>query len=261
MEKRKIILVDDKQAYRTAVRELLKRIGNIEIIGEAANGKEFLGMLDTQKPDIVFMDIEMPEMNGIEATKLALEKYPSMIIIGLSMYHDNRYIDELIKAGARGYLLKLSDNTNLFRTILQHPMAEIFFSKEIEYGKPEEENKKSTVLIVDDFESTRFVIDYSLSQVGYEVLQAVNGNEAYEKLQNGNIDLVITDYNMPGMDGVELTAKMRKLDNYKTTPVLLLTTELPKDKKSDAKQAGVTGLLTKPFTMDKLLAFVKKALR
>ena len=261
MKVRKIILVDDKAAYRNAVKELLKKLGKVEIVAEAPDGKTFLEQLKTHSPDIIFMDIEMPEMNGIEATKLAIEQNPDLVIIGLSMYHDEKYIDELIQVGARGYLLKLSDNTNIFRTIIKYPTAEIFFSKEIEYKRQDEKASKKNILIVDDFESTRQVIDFTFSQIGYGVIQADCGSSALERLKNNEVDLIITDYHMPGMNGIELATKIRQIPELVDVPILLLTTELKKETRDAARQAGITGRLIKPFTMDKLINFVKKALR
>ena len=81
MDKIKIILVDDKVVYRNAIKTLLQKLGDIDIIAEVSNGAEFLRLLQFCKPDLVFIDIEMPEMNGIEATKAALKINPSIVII------------------------------------------------------------------------------------------------------------------------------------------------------------------------------------
>ncbi len=174
MNKIKIILVDDKVVYRNAIKTLLQKLGDVDIIAEASNGAEFLHMLNVCKPDLVFIDIEMPEMNGIEATKAALKINPDLVIIGLSMYDNKKYVNDLIEAGARGYLLKLSDNAHIFRQILKNPKAQIFYSKDISPDKEEEESAQKTILIADDFENTRFVIEFTLKQAGYAVLKATD---------------------------------------------------------------------------------------
>lgn len=115
---RKILLVDDQAIFRKSLIATLQTAGDVEIIGEADNGADFLKQLAILEPEIVFMDIEMPIMNGIEATAEALKKYPALVVIGLSMYENESYVEELIKAGARGYLLKTSDNYELFRSII-----------------------------------------------------------------------------------------------------------------------------------------------
>jgi len=174
MNKVKIILVDDKKAYRNATKMLLNKIGNNEIIAEASSGEEFLDIIEKYSPDLVFMDIEMPGMNGIEATRKALQKYPDLLIIGLSLYDDKNYIKELINVGARGYLLKLSDNYAIIETILNHSGAEIFFSKEIDPRKPQKDKTKKSVLVVDDFESTRFIVGFTLQKEGFVVTKAAS---------------------------------------------------------------------------------------
>lgn len=257
----KIILVDDKVVYRNAIKTLLQKLGDIDIIAEASNGVEFLALLDNHHPDLIFMDIEMPEMNGIEATKEALKRDPDLVIIGLSMYENQKYVDDLINAGAKGYLLKLSDNAQIFRQILKNPKAEIFFSKEIAPNKQTSENKKQTVLIADDFENTRFVIEFTLKQAGYEVIKAVDGQDALKHFDGKKIDLLVTDLNMPRMDGLELSFAVKKLEPYKNMPILLLTTEVSEEKKQRAKDAGITGWIQKPFVIDKFLSFIKKALK
>lgn len=261
MKKIKIILVDDKPAYRKATKLLLNKIGNADVIAEASSGQEFLDIIEEKKADLVFMDIEMPGMNGIEATKLALEKQPDLIVIGLSLYDDKNYISELIDVGARGYLLKLSDNYAIIETILKYPRAEIFFSKEIDPNKAQKQHKNKDVIIIDDFANTRFIVEFTLKKDGYNVEQAENGAEALGKLDGRHFDLIITDLNMPGMDGITLSQKIRKIEEYKHTPILLLTTAHDQAMKNRAKAAGITGWIHKPFETGKFLTYVRKIVK
>jgi DNA-binding NarL/FixJ family response regulator len=106
----KILLVDDHTLFRNGLKMLLDTLPGYEVTGEASNGKEFLGLIAKSDYDIVFLDIEMPEINGIEAAKRAIELKPEMKIITLSMYGDEEYYDQMVDAGAKGFLLK---NTNL----------------------------------------------------------------------------------------------------------------------------------------------------
>ncbi|MDX8396466.1 MAG: response regulator [Mariprofundaceae bacterium] len=119
----------------------------------------------------------------------------------------------------------------------------------------------SKILIVDDMASMRKMVSFTLESVGHEVIQAEDGDVALEIAKDTTFDLVITDVNMPNMDGITLTAELRKLPAFKFTPILLLTTESGKDKKMEGKAAGATGWLVKPFDPDKLLATIKKVLR
>lgn len=106
----KILLVDDHTLFRNGLKMLLDTLPGYEVTGEASNGKEFLELIRKNEYDIVFLDIEMPEINGIEAAKRALEINHDLRIITLSMYGDEEYYDQMIDAGAKGFLLK---NTNL----------------------------------------------------------------------------------------------------------------------------------------------------
>lgn len=258
---RKVILVDDKIVYRNAIKTLLQKIGNVDIIAEASNGNEFLSLLPDKQPDIIFMDVEMPDMNGIEATQKALQSNKNLIIIGLSMYDNPKYIEDLISAGAKGYLLKLSDNIQIFKDIISNPIEKVFFSKEIEQRKIQNPNDKKTVMIVDDFENTRYVIEFTLQQADFKVIKAVDGKDALRHFDGQQIDLLITDLHMPRMNGFELIEEVKKIKQYSCIPILMLTTEVSKEKKLQAKKIGITGWIQKPFVMDKFLNIVQKALR
>lgn len=119
----------------------------------------------------------------------------------------------------------------------------------------------NTILIVDDSESIREVVKATLENSGYVVLAGVDGVDALQYLDGRNISLVITDLNMPNKDGIELIRDIRQKGEYKFVPILLLTTESQTEKKQEAKAAGATGWIVKPFVQEKLLATVKKVIR
>jgi two-component system chemotaxis response regulator CheY len=106
----------------------------------------------------------------------------------------------------------------------------------------------------------RQMVTFTLKGAGYEVIEAVDGKDALNKARGGKADLVLTDVNMPNMDGISLVRELRALPNYKFTPILLLTTESAPEKKQEGKAAGATGWLVKPFNPDQLLATIKKVL-
>jgi len=259
---KKVIIVDDKEVFRKSLIESLKSIGGVEIIAEAENGEEFLELLKTKQPDIVFMDIEMPVMNGIDATEKALEQYPALLIIGLSMYDNESYVDKLIKVGARGYLLKESDNHKLFETIIEFPQAEIFFSEDLTYKPNVKKNTIKNLLLVDDFETNIIVMKSSLMMAGFNVTTESNPQKALEtvNLPESNFDLFLLDYRMPVMNGAELATKIRANAKYKKTPILMLSSETNRDKKMEAKKAGATGWIKKPFQLEKFLRIIEKSL-
>ena len=117
MEKVKIIIVDDHLMIRSGLALLLNSIENYKVLGGASNGIEFLEMLDNYDPDLVFMDINMPKMNGVEATKEALKKKPDMKIVALSMNEDESSLDDMLQAGVKGFLLKKAGTDELQKAI------------------------------------------------------------------------------------------------------------------------------------------------
>ncbi len=116
------------------------------------------------------------------------------------------------------------------------------------------------ILAVDDSASMRQMVNFTLTGAGYEVVQAVDGLEALEYARLHNVDLVLTDVNMPRMDGITLVKELRALPSYRYTPMLVLTTESSQDRKLQGKQAGATGWIVKPFSPDQLLATIARVL-
>ena len=118
----------------------------------------------------------------------------------------------------------------------------------------------ATVLAVDDSASMRQMVSFTLKGAGYDVVEASDGQEALNKAKTSTPDVVLTDVNMPVMDGITLIRELRKLPNYKHIPMLMLTTESANDKKAEGKSAGATGWLVKPFNPDQLIATIQKVL-
>jgi two-component system chemotaxis response regulator CheY len=116
------------------------------------------------------------------------------------------------------------------------------------------------VLIVDDSVSMRQMVSFTLRQGGYEVVEAEHGQDALNKLKTATVDLIITDLNMPVMDGITLIQNVRQNPAMKSKPILMLTTEGLAAKKEQGKTAGATGWIVKPFDPDKLLLTISKVL-
>ena len=119
----------------------------------------------------------------------------------------------------------------------------------------------ATILVVDDSTSLRSMVKFSLQQEGYTVVEAGNGQEGLTRARSGQFDMVLTDVNMPIMDGITFCAELRKIPAFKFTPVLVLTTESSPEMKSRGKAAGATGWLVKPFNPDKLISTVRRVIR
>lgn len=117
-----------------------------------------------------------------------------------------------------------------------------------------------SILAVDDSTSMRQMVAFTLKSAGYSVEEAADGQQALDIARNKGFDLVLSDVNMPIMDGIELIRHLRALANYKFTPILMLTTEAGVEKKQQGKEAGATGWIVKPFNPDQLLNTVKRVL-
>lgn len=116
------------------------------------------------------------------------------------------------------------------------------------------------ILAVDDSASIRQMVAFTLKSAGYDVVEAVDGQDGLEKAKSKSVSLVLTDQNMPRMDGISLVKHLRALPQHKTTPILMLTTESSDQMKAQGKAAGATGWLVKPFDPTKLLEVVKKVI-
>lgn len=129
--KYKIIIVDDHSLFREGLRLLIEKEGIGEVIAEADNGLKLFDILETKKPDVVLMDIDMPVMNGLEATAKLIQKYPDINILVLSMHGDQEHYAQLINAGAKGFVLKTSGKQELETAIRSIAQGESYFSSEL----------------------------------------------------------------------------------------------------------------------------------
>lgn len=129
-----VIIVDDHSLFRNGLKILLTTSGNFNVIAEAENGKEFLDLLPHVQPDIVLMDIDMPVLDGIEATKEALKKYPNLKVITLSMFGEEEYYYKMIEAGVKGFLLKNSDINEVKNALITVYQGGKYFSQELLYN-------------------------------------------------------------------------------------------------------------------------------
>ena len=118
-----------------------------------------------------------------------------------------------------------------------------------------------SILAVDDSPSMRKMVSFTLTGAGFKVVEAVDGVDALEKAQAENIDLVLVDQNMPRLDGIGLTRKLREDPKFKGTPILILTTESSDLMKQAGRAAGATGWLVKPFDPNRLIEVIQKVLR
>jgi two-component system chemotaxis response regulator CheY len=118
-----------------------------------------------------------------------------------------------------------------------------------------------SILIVDDSASMRQLVSFTVKDAGYDVVTAENGTDALQKASTGKIDLVITDLNMPEMDGITFIRRLRGMPDFKFVPIVMLTTEAQEAKKQEGRAAGASGWIVKPFSPEKLLDVIRKFIR
>ena len=117
------------------------------------------------------------------------------------------------------------------------------------------------ILTVDDSASIRQMVNFTLSKAGYEVVEAVDGQDGLGKTGGGKFDLIITDLNMPNMDGIQMITAVRKMPGCAFIPILMLTTESQAEKKDAGRKAGATGWIVKPFNPEQLLSVIQKLVK
>lgn len=120
----RIIIVDDHEIFRNGLRMVINKLGYAKVVGEAEDGAAFLSLIEKTETDLVLMDIEMPVMNGIEATKKALELYPDLKIIALTMFREDAYIQSMMEAGVKGFLIK-----NISKDVLDRALQAVYNGK------------------------------------------------------------------------------------------------------------------------------------
>lgn len=175
MEKIKIIIADDHTMFLQGVVSLLENEENISVLGKASNGKAVLKILETAIPDIILLDISMPEMDGIEVTKFVKQKFPSIKILIVSTHSNTQMIARLIRMGVNGYLLKNAEKEELLLAINTIQKGESYFSEEVTQRNEENNVKiKSETLQITE-------LSFREKEILILIAQEFTGNEIAEK--------------------------------------------------------------------------------
>ncbi len=131
-EQIKIMIVDDHEIFRSGLKMVINKLKFAKVVSEASTGREFLSLLsENELPDIGLMDIQMPEMNGIEATRAALEKYPNLKIVALTMFNEDEYVESMIDAGVKGFILKNITKEIFEKALLAINKGNNYYSEEL----------------------------------------------------------------------------------------------------------------------------------
>jgi len=160
-----VIIVDDHRLFRSGLKFLLESTGKYSVIGESSNGNELLELLARVQPDLVIMDISMPEMNGVDATRLAISRYPDLKILILSMFGETQYYNSLIDLGIKGFLMKDADNDEFFRAVSKIISGETYFSQELLLTIIRDNTQNQTIKLSQREREILSLISHGLSNV------------------------------------------------------------------------------------------------
>lgn len=130
----RVVLADDHVVVRRGLAVLLDTLAGITVVGEAGNGREVLDRVAAEQPDVVVMDLRMPEVDGVEATRAVVERFPSTAVLVLTMFSEDALVAEAIRAGARGYLLKTADQYEIERALHAVAAGQVIFSGDVARG-------------------------------------------------------------------------------------------------------------------------------
>jgi len=251
----KVIIIDENKAYREVLSKNLRNIGGYQVLAELETENQIEDILEKHKPDITFMEIKSKGPEAAEQARTLLSKHPNQKLIGMSMHKDNQTISEFLRAGASGYLSKMSNNFKVLQRIKEEDSRYYFSESVEELMKTNSHEMKLNILVVDDFAANTVVIRSSLLMTGkYNVQSAKSVQEALKVVaREDKFDAFLLDFNMPDGDGADLITELRKMDKYRKTPMLILSSETNEDKKAKAKFAGATGWIKKPFKIDKFM--------
>ncbi len=226
------LLVDDNDAFRTTARGYLERAGCVELVAVATSGEEAVRLAQRYRPDLVFTDLVLPGMNGVETTRRIKDSLPHAVVVILTLYDLAEYRAGAQRAGADALVGKSEFTDKVVRDWVNKAMAQ----------------KKCVVLVVDDSLTIRRMVMHALRHLASEFGEATTGLEAIEQLTLHNYDAVMLDLNMPDMHGLEVLRFLRGTEHYRNLPVVVLTTRGDDDTRSQALRAGASAYLTKPFT-------------
>lgn len=207
----KVVIADDHQIFIEGIKSLLKDAETVSLVGEARDGETLLEVLKQRRPDVVLMDVAMPNMNGIEATKKIRELFPDMKILGLTMSDDADSVSDMLKAGALGYLLKTTGKTELIKAIVRVHSGEKYLSNEMSMKLIEkmfDENhraKDEVIQTTRKAEITKRELD-----IVRLIAQEMTNIEIAKKLNNSPMTIITHRKNLLRKLGVKNTAGLVK---------------------------------------------------
>ncbi len=199
-DKIKVMIVDDHELFRKGLAMVINKLKYAHVVAEATNGKEFLNTFEQHSPDVIFMDIKMPEINGIDATKMAMDRDPNLKIIALSMFGEEEYLQQMINAGVMGFLLKKSNIEDIDRAIQLVSEGKNCFSEELlcyftqKYISPREPKQPKFTLSKRELEVLQLIAQGLSNQEIADKLfiskRTVDGHKANMIIKTGSSNIV-----------------------------------------------------------------------
>jgi putative two-component system response regulator len=247
MSKYQILAVDDSYATRSGVRKFLEPL-NVEIM-EAADGQQGLELAKGGKYDLIITDIDMPRMNGIELCQ-RLKNTPttrSIPVIMLSSFDSEADVNRGFQAGASAYISKKDA-----RQCLQESVKEILSKAKFQ--------RERIILVVDDSYLIRHLVEEGLARAGFQVVTAENGEKALHILKYVRPDLIISDINMPKIDGFALCEKVHANPELASIPFVVMSANSDRSYMKRMLSYGAEAYLVKPFNIDQVVILIEKLL-
>ncbi|MCU7820068.1 MAG: response regulator, partial [gamma proteobacterium symbiont of Lucinoma myriamae] len=223
---------------------------------EAGNGEDALKVVRTTDIDIIVSDVDMPVLDGVTLCRIIRqqEKLSTPILLLSSLQTDKAIINGF-NAGADDYIIK-SDHSATHKVVVPELRSRIqrLMNAKSSQSRPEH------ILVAEDSTTMRHQLKNSLAIQGFQVDVAADGLSAWEKLNNKHYDLVITDYDMPYVDGLELCSRIRQSNKFKNLPIIIETSKDSRVEQVKIRSMGIQAFITKPFSPDRMIAEVERVL-
>ena len=243
----RVLVVDDHHKLRAELRQVIEEDHHLAVIGEAADGEMAVAFARHFYPDIVIMDVQMPKMNGIEATRQIKAICPDVTVIGLS---SSNYAVSMVKAGASACILKQHAAEELCGTIRQLAHASI----------PSQDQPLALLLIDDDaifLKSVSEALHYEHPTIN--ITTAISAEQGLRLLGHGRFDVILSDVCMIGLNGVDLLKECKA--TYAAIPFILMTGYQTEALERDVLDQGATAILQKPVEVEALYDLVTRVIR
>jgi len=242
MKHTRVLVVDDHEQVRQGLRAFLRSLPNVEWVGEASDGAEALQQCAALAPDIVLMDVMMPQMDGVEATHHIHQYHPHTRVIGLSSSQDEQSIKDMMRAGAVGYIFKSGTYEELASVL----------------GAVHQEASQPLVLVAEDDPHLRGLFSKILKKAGFQVNVAVNGQDVLDQLQTRPPEVLVLDLGMPELSGFDLIQYIREDLGNQDVHIVVVTGNHRAEEHAEA--AAVDLFLIKPISPQDLVNFVQRFL-